>query len=210
MCGGGCGCGRGAEAAALARGTGSRRRAAAGTAVPAVLLLRRRARAAAPGICGVTIGRAAAASTGPAACQAGCCGCRGCAWLLHRAGADRRRGEVHRPGAVVVAGAGRAEGDLVAVLERLLAANALAVDVRAVEAPQISEDEHPLALLEDAVLLRHDLVEKLDRVVGMPPEAVDRTQLDRLLPLGCREDQACHQHLACNRNLGRCARARGD
>ena len=70
-----------------------------------------------------------------------------------------------------------------------LAADALAVDVGAVQAPEIAQDEPPVALLDDAVLLRHDLVEELDRVVGMPSEAVDRTQLDRLLPFGGREDQ---------------------
>jgi len=36
--------------------------------------------------------------------------------------------------------------DLVAVTERLLAAHALAVDVRAVEAPEIAENEDPVAL----------------------------------------------------------------
>ena len=42
------------------------------------------------------------------------------------------------------------------------------------------------------MLLRDDLVEELDRVVRMAPEAVDRAQLDRLLSLGGREDQTCH------------------
>ena len=115
--------------------------------------------------------------------------------LLDGAGALAQRREVQRRRAVVVAGARRAEGDLVAVLEHLLAADALAVDVGPVEAPEVTKDELPLALLEDAVLLRNDLVQELDRVVRVPSEAVDRTQLDRLLPLGGREDQTCHQYL---------------
>ena len=61
----------------------------------------------------------------------------------------------------------------------------------------------------------------------MPPEAVYRTQLDRLLSLGGREDQTCHQYLWSrprargssprpgiavldNRNLGTCVRTRGE
>ena len=42
------------------------------------------------------------------------------------------------------------------------------------------------------MLLRDDLVEELDRVVRVPPEAVDRAELDRLLPFGGREDQLGH------------------
>ena len=116
----------------------------------------------------------------------------------HRAGAAvrERRGSVEvdrRAVPVVVARARRAERDLVAVAERLLAADALAVDVRAVEAAEVAQDEPTVALLEDAVLLRHDLVEELDGVVRMPPEAVDGAQLDRLLSLGRREDQTRHR-----------------
>ena len=81
------------------------------------------------------------------------------------------------------------------MLQGLLPADTLAVDVRAVQAPEVAEDEDPVALLENAVLLRDDLVEELDRVVRMPPEAVYRAQLDRLLPLVCGEDQTCHQYL---------------
>jgi hypothetical protein len=50
-----------------------------------------------------------------------------------------------------------------------------------------------LALLEDAVFLRDDLVQKLDRVVRVAAQAVNRAKFDRLLPLGGREDQTCHQ-----------------
>src|SRR5690606_4349856 len=95
--------------------------------------------------------------------------------------------------AVVVAGAGGAEGDLVAVAERHLSADALAVDVGAVEAAEVAQHEPALALLEDAVLLRDDLVEQLDRIVGVPAQAVDGPELDRLLPLRRREDQSRHR-----------------
>ena len=115
------------------------------------------------------------------------CPCRGCAcWTAP--GPTGGSGE-RDARAVVVASARRAERDLVAVLEQRLAADALAVDVRAVEAAEVAQDEAPVALLEDAVLLRDDLVEELDRVVRVAPEAVDRPKLDRLLSFGGREDQ---------------------
>ena len=105
----------------------------------------------------------------------------------------QRRVEVERRTmAVVEAGARRAEGDLVAVAEHGLAANALAVDVGAVQAPEITKDDPTIPLLEDAVLLRHDLVEELDGVVRMSSETIDRAQLDRLLALRRREDQTRH------------------
>ena len=123
--------------------------------------------------------------------------------LAHR----RRSAEVDRRSVpVVVARARGAERDLVAVTKRHLPANALAVHVRAVEAPEVAEDEASIALLEDAVLLRHDLVEELDGIVRMAAEAIDRPQLDRLLPLGCCEDQTRHRsskHRTCLRGEGR-------
>ena len=51
------------------------------------------------------------------------------------------RGRHGAAAAIVEAGARRAERDLVAVLEHPLAANALAVDVRAVQAAQIAQHE---------------------------------------------------------------------
>jgi len=83
------------------------------------------------------------------------------------------------------------------VFQRGLAPDAVAVDVRPVEAPQIAQDEVPVALLEDAVLLGDDLVEELDGVVGMTPQAVDRPELDRLLSFRGREDQPSHGQRAC-------------
>ena len=77
--------------------------------------------------------------------------------------------------------------------EHLLASHALAVDVRAVERAQIAQYEPAVALLEDAVLLRHDLVEELDGVVRMASKAIDRPKLNRLLPLRRSEDHTRHR-----------------
>jgi hypothetical protein len=110
-----------------------------------------------------------------------------------RSRACRERSKVEWSGAVVVPSAGRAEGDLIAVAEHLLAAYALSVDVRPVQASEITQDELSVPLLEDAVLFRDDLVEKLNGIVRVAPQAIDRAKFDRLLPLGGREDQTCHQ-----------------
>lgn len=94
---------------------------------------------------------------------------------------------------VVEARAGRPKRDLVAVAEHHLAADPLAVDVRAVERAEIAQDHAPVPLLEDAVLLRDDLVEELDRVVRVTPEAVDGSKLDRLLSFGGRKNESSHR-----------------
>ena len=115
-------------------------------------------------------------------------------WLerrLHGARAHRRKLDAETR-AVVVACARRAQRDLVAVAHHLFAADALTVDLGAVQAAEIAEHEPAVALLEDAVLLRDDLVEQLDRVVRVTTEAVDRPKLDRLSAFcGC-QDQPCH------------------
>ena len=96
-----------------------------------------------------------------------------------------RRGKVsgrHGAAAAIVEACARcAERDLVAVLEHSLAANALAVDVGAVQAAEIAQDELLAALLDDAVLFGDDLVEQLDGVVGVAAERVDGRQIERLL-----------------------------
>ena len=63
--------------------------------------------------------------------------------VLHGAGPGRERGEVQRRGPVVVPGARRAERDLVSVTKELLASDALAVDVRTVEAPEVAKRNCP-------------------------------------------------------------------
>src|SRR5579862_9474336 len=100
--------------------------------------------------------------------------------MSDRAGTRRERREIQGRRAVVVARPGGAERDLVSVAQKLFAANPLAVDVGPVQAPEVAEDELAFPLLEDAVLLRDDLVEELDGVVGVAPQAVDRAELNRL------------------------------
>ena len=87
------------------------------------------------------------------------------------------------PRSVVEPSSSRAERDLVAVLEQHLAAHALAVDVGAVQAAEVAQDEPAVADLDDAVLLRDDLVEELDRVVRVAPEAVGCPQIRSLAVL---------------------------
>ena len=79
------------------------------------------------------------------------------------------------------------------MLEVDLAANALTVDVRAVQAAEIPQNELTVALLEDAVLFRDDLVEELNRVVRVTAEAVRGPKVDELLSFGSREDQLRHE-----------------
>ncbi len=95
-------------------------------------------------------------------------------------------------GGVVEEDAGVAEGDLVAVVQRLLALDALVVDVGAVERAEVAQ--HPLraAQLDEAVLLRDDAVEELDGVVGMTPEGVEGLEIALHLPVGTRDDQPGH------------------
>jgi len=78
------------------------------------------------------------------------------------------------------------------VLEERLSPHPLAVDVGAVQAPQIAEEKADVPQLDDAVLLGDDLVEELDRVVGVTPEAVERAKLDGLLSFCRREEQSSH------------------
>ena len=82
------------------------------------------------------------------------------------------RGNRGPGGAVVEAALGRAEGDLIAVLEGRFAPDALVIDEGAVEAAQITEDPVIAAELDDAVFLRHDLVEELNGIARMAPERI--------------------------------------
>jgi len=113
--------------------------------------------------------------------------------VLHGTGAGREGGEVQRGRPVVVPRASRPQRDLVAMAQELFAADTFAVYVSPVQAAKITQQELSFTQLDDAVLLRHDLVEELDRVVRMPAEAVRRAKVDRLRPLGGGEDQSCHK-----------------
>ncbi len=112
--------------------------------------------------------------------------------MLDRAGADRRQGKGGAR-AVVVASPRRSERDLVAVLEVRLSADALAVDVGPVETAEVAQDEATFALFQDAMLLRDDLVEELNGVVGVAPEAVRLPEIYRLLSFGGCKDQPSHE-----------------
>jgi len=83
------------------------------------------------------------------------------------------------------------------MLEQRLAAHALAVDVRAVEAAEVAKDEAAFTCLDDAVLFRDDFVEELDGVVWVTPEAVDWAQIDRLLSFRSRQEQLGHEEARC-------------
>jgi hypothetical protein len=74
----------------------------------------------------------------------------------------------------------------------LLAVDPLAVDVGAVEAAEVAQQEAACATFDHAVLLRHDLVEELNRVARVPAERVVVAQLDDLLALRSRKQDARH------------------
>jgi hypothetical protein len=78
------------------------------------------------------------------------------------------------------------------VTEGLLAVDPLAVDVGTVQAAEIAEQEAGGPPLDHAVLLRHDLVEELDRVARVPAERIVIAQLYDLLALRSRKQDARH------------------
>jgi hypothetical protein len=87
---------------------------------------------------------------------------------------------------------GLPQRDFVAVMQVPLALNTVSVDEGAVEATQVAKDKALGPLLDDAVLLRDDFVQQLDRVAGMPAKRVGLTQLDDLLSFRCRENKTSH------------------
>jgi hypothetical protein len=102
-------------------------------------------------------------------------------WLSVSPGRDRH--PVHRlllAGLVDEQQPGRAHGDLVAVGQVVLA-DALAAQERAVQRPQVAQQEAPVAgALDLRVLLRDDPIEDLDRVVRVPAQGVERPKLELL------------------------------
>ena len=76
--------------------------------------------------------------------------------------------------------------------KRSFAIDSLIIDVRTVEAAQIAEPVPVRSQLDDAVLLGHDAIEKLHRVVRMTPERVDRAKLDRCMTLRGGKDESRH------------------
>ncbi|MEZ4337406.1 MAG: hypothetical protein R3B82_12355 [Sandaracinaceae bacterium] len=72
-------------------------------------------------------------------------------------------------------------------------ADALAVDVGAVQRPEITEDvAPPVDQIDVAVLLRHDPIQHLNGVVRVPPERVVGQELDLLTAIGAHDGEAGH------------------
>ena len=107
-----------------------------------------------------------------------------------RAVSGRRR---HGPtAAVVITGARLTERDVVTVAKVALTRDTLSVDVGSVQATEIAKRETVGPSLDDAVLLRHNLVEELHRVRRMTPEGVVIAELDHLLPFRRYEQDSGH------------------
>jgi len=85
------------------------------------------------------------------------------------------------------------------MFQRCLAAYPFVVDERPVQATQIAKDKLRSSKLDDAVFFGNDLVEKLNRVVGMTPQRIHGPQLDGLLPFGGLQDQSSHRNLYADR-----------
>jgi hypothetical protein len=111
--------------------------------------------------------------------------------LRHDAGAHR--GRLDRSAAPIFEpGSGGSQGNFIPVAKALLAFDPFSIDVRSVETSQIPQHELPAAFFENAVFLRDDFVQKLNRVVRMSTKAVVRSKLDRRLPLGRSQYQPSH------------------
>ena len=106
--------------------------------------------------------------------------------------AVRGRGRHGPTTAVVVTGTGLTERDVVTVPKVALTRDTLAVDVSPVQATEIAEREAVRPSLDDAVLLRHNLVEELHRVRRMTPEGVVIAELDHLLTFRGDEQDSGH------------------
>jgi len=96
------------------------------------------------------------------------------------------------PAAVIVASARLPERNVVTVTQVAFPRDAFTVDVRSVQAAQVSQRETVGPALDDAVLLRDDLVEELNGVRGMAPERVVVAQLDHLLTFRRDEQDSGH------------------
>jgi hypothetical protein len=86
----------------------------------------------------------------------------------------------------------RPHRDLVTILQIVLA-DALAPEERAVQRPQVAQQEPAVArALDLRVFLRDDPIEDLDRVVGMPAQGVERPELELLALVAGDDDQLGH------------------
>jgi hypothetical protein len=84
------------------------------------------------------------------------------------------------------------ERNIVSVAKVALPRDAFAVHVSSVEAPEIAQSETTRPAFDDAVLLRHDLVEQLHGVGRMATEGVMIAQLDHLLTFRGNEQDSGH------------------
>ncbi len=76
---------------------------------------------------------------------------------------------------------GLAHGDFYAFVEQHLAIDSLTTDVGAVETTEVTENELVAAKFDHAVLFGNDLVQELDRVVGVSAKRVLGPQLNGAL-----------------------------
>src|SRR5690606_21592942 len=83
--------------------------------------------------------------------------------LNWRARGRRGRGD-WAAGFVVEARSCGAQGDVIAMVEALLAVDTLPIDIRAVQTTQVAQHVAVTPLLDQAMLFGYDLVEQLDRV----------------------------------------------
>lgn len=87
---------------------------------------------------------------------------------------------------------GGAKGNLVAIAKRPLTSHALPIYEGPIETTEVLQDELRSRLNDDAVLLRHDLVEQLHAVIGMTPQRIVRGQSYSLLSFGGGEHKPRH------------------
>lgn len=92
----------------------------------------------------------------------------------------------------VVATASATEDDFVTVAKGSLPDDPFVVDIGAIQAAEIAQYIELPTLLNDAMFLRYDSVQELNRVAWVATEGVVRGKLDDLLAFGCREQQTSH------------------
>jgi hypothetical protein len=124
-----------------------------------------------------------------------------------------------RPGAIVtrwrdIVGLGlvhehdarRPHRELVAIVQ-IMVGDPLAPHERAVQRPQVAQQVAPIGRsLDLRVLLRDDPIEDLDRVVGMPADRVESSELELLPLVPGDNDQLCHRRLEVPLNDSRSSR----
>src|SRR5690606_15296316 len=85
-----------------------------------------------------------------------------------------------------------AQGDVIAMVEALLAVDTLPIDIRAVQTTQVAQHVAVTPLLDQAMLFGYDLVEQLDRVRWVAAKRVLGAQFDDLLSFRCCKQKTRH------------------